>query len=140
MRMAVMQDAERQSIIRNSGGIITSVQDTITQIIKPPGQRSTFAQVNVAMMHLPVVADSIAFAVEVAQYVDEQTGNTTGVMTAMTGNRAGLMWAGFSDSLDDLAANAQQLETDPHYIEFFARSEHLFVPGTLEQSIWQMLP
>jgi hypothetical protein len=140
MRMAVMQDAELQSIIRNSGGIITSAQDTIAQIIKPPGPRSTFAGVNVAMMHLPAVADSVAFAVEVANYVDQQTGNTTAVLTAMTGNRAGLMWVGFSDSLDDLAGNAQKLETDPHYIEFFARSEKLFVPGTLEQSIWQMLP
>jgi hypothetical protein len=46
---------------------------------------------------------------------------------------------GFSESLDQLATDAQALETDPDHLAFFARSQNLFVPGTLEQSIWQIL-
>ena len=50
------------------------------------------------------------------------------------------MWIGFAESLDQVAKDSQTLETDPDYLAFFARSENLFVPGTLEDSIWQILP
>jgi hypothetical protein len=82
----------------------------------------------------------MGFAIEVADFVEKKTGSVTGVMAAMTGNRAGLAWVGFSESLDQLANDQQALETDPDYLAFFARSENLFVPGTLEQGIWQLLP
>ena len=129
-----------QSVIRMSGDVLTSVQDTIGQIVKPPAPRGAFVTVNLAMMHMPAVVDAIGFALEVAEFVEQKNGSAVGVMTAMTGNRAGLLWMGFSESLDQLANDAQALETDPDYLAFFARSENLFVPGTLEQSIWQILP
>jgi hypothetical protein len=140
LRAGVAADPVLQSIIRLAGGIITSAQDAIAQIIKPPAPRGQFADVNIASMHMPAVADAIGFAVEVADFVEQKTGNPVGVLTAVTGNRSGLMWLGFSESLDQLANDSQTLETDPEYLAFFARSESLFVPGTLEQSIWQILP
>jgi hypothetical protein len=140
MRAAVSQDPVIQLIVRMGSGVMTSMQDTITQIVKPPGLRGPFVTVNRAMMHMPAVVDAMGFAVEVADFVEKKTGNVTGVMTVMTGNRAGLAWLGFSESLDQLAKDQQTLETDPDYLAFFARSESLFVPGSLEQGIWQMLP
>lgn len=47
---------------------------------------------------------------------------------------------GFSDSLDQAAQDSQTMESDPDYLAFFKRSESLFVPGTLEQSFWQLAP
>jgi hypothetical protein len=140
MRTAVSQDPVLQSIIRMGGGLVTSMQDTIAQIMKAPAPRGSFVTVNTAMMHMPAVVEAMGFAIEVADFVEKKTGSVTGVMAAMTGNRAGLAWVGFSESLDQLANDQQALETDPDYLAFFARSENLFVPGTLEQGIWQLLP
>ncbi len=140
MRAAASQDPVIQSIVRRSGDVLTSVQDTIAQIVKPPAPRGSYVTVNTAMMHMPAVVGAMGFAIEVADFVEKKTGNALGVMTAMTGNRAGLAWVGFSESLDQLANDQQTLETDPDYLAFFAQSENLFVPGTLEQGIWQMLP
>ncbi len=140
MRDAVATDSIIQSIIRMGGDVITSTQDSIAQIVKPPAPRGPFVSVSQAMMQLPALVDAIGFAVEVADFVEQKTGNATGVMTAVTGNRAQMAWIGFSESLDQLGTEGQTLEADPDYLAFFARSESLFVPGTLEQSIWQMLP
>ena len=116
------------------------MQDTIGQVVKPSAPRGSFATVSQAMMHMPAVVDAIGFAGEVAEFVEQKTGNGVGVMTAMTGNRAGVLWIGFAESLDQVAKDSQTLETDPDYLAFFARSGDLFVPGTLEDSIWQILP
>jgi hypothetical protein len=140
VRAAAAQDPVIQSLIRMSGDVLTSVQDTIGQVVKPSAPRGSFATVSQAMMHMPAVVDAIGFAGEVADFVEQKTGNGVGVMTAMTGNRAGLLWIGFAESLDQVAKDSQTLETDPDYLAFFARSENLFVPGTLEDSIWQILP
>ena len=51
-----------------------------------------------------------------------------------------MLWIAFAESLDQVAKDSQTLETDPDYLAFFARSGDLFVPGTLEDSIWQILP
>jgi hypothetical protein len=139
MRAAAAQDPVIQSIVRMGGDVTTSLQDSIAQIVKPPAPRGSFVTVNTAMMHMPAVVDAIGFAVEVADFVESKTGNATGVMTAVTGNRAQLAWVGFSESLEQLGTDLQTLETDPDYLAFFARSENLFAPGTLEQSFWQML-
>ncbi len=140
MRAAAAQDPILQSIIRLGADVLTSAHDTIGQIVKAPAPRGAFVTVNLAMMHMPAVVDAIGFALEVAEFVEQKSGSAIGVMTAMTGNRAGLLWMGFSESLDQLATDQQKLETDPDYLAFFARSENLFVPGSLEQSIWQILP
>ena len=82
----------------------------------------------------------IGFAIEVAEYAEQKTGRTVGVMAAKTGNRSGIMWATFAESLDQIMDDSQALETDPNWLEFFRRSEGLYVPGSLEDSIWQFMP
>ena len=140
LRAVAGQDPVIQSMIRMGGGLVTSMQDTITHIVKAPDQRGPFATVNTAMMHMPAVMDAVGFAVEVADFVEKKNGNAVGVMTGVTGNRAMLAWIGFSESLGQIGTDSEALETDPDYLAFFARSEPLFVPGTLEQSFWQILP
>ena len=139
VRAAIASDDQLQMVIRMAAGYTSNMQDSIAQILKAPGDRGTYAQVNTVMMFMPAVADAIAFALEVAEFVDQKIDQNVGVLTAVTGNRAGLMWLGYSDSLDELAENGQTLETDPDYLAFFKSSEDKFVPGTLEQSIWQIL-
>ena len=140
LRAAVAGDEGLQAVVRMSADMIVETQDTITQVIRPPGDRGAIATVNRAMMHMPAVSEAVPFALEVADYVKRKLGNDLGVMTAVTGNRAGLAWMGFSDSLDQAAQDGQTMESDPEYLAFFKSSEHLFVPGTLEQAYWQLLP
>ena len=140
VRAAIATDDRIQSIMRMAGGLLTSAQDTIAQVLKAPSGRGAYASTNTAMMHMPAVADAVPFAIEVAEFVGSRFGRDVGVLTAMTGNRAGVMWLSYADSLDQMADEGQQLETDPDYLAFFKRSESLFTPGTLEQSIWQIVP
>lgn len=139
MREAMMADGELQSAIRVGGGLFESAQDMLGQVRKPAGDRDAIAAVNVARMHLPRVADAIPFAMEVATVVENITGNATGVATAVTGDRTQLMWFGFSESLDAFAADQEKLEAEEEYIGLYKRSEDLFEPGSLEQSLWQMI-
>ena len=140
LRASVAGDEGLQAVVRMSSDMIVETRDTITQVLRPPGDQGAIVVVNRAMMHMPAVAEAIPFALEVADFTKEKLGNDLGVMTVMTGNRAGLAWFGFSDSLEQAAQDQQTLETDPEWLAFFARSEKLFVPGTLEQAFWQLLP
>lgn len=140
LRGAIAADTSMQAVIRMSSDLLAEAQDSITQVLRPPGQVGAIATVNTAMMQLPEVAEAIPFALEVSDFVKAKLDNDLGVMTAVTGNRAGLAWIGFSDSLDQAVQDGQALESDPDYLAFFKRSENLFVPGTLEQSYWQLLP
>jgi hypothetical protein len=140
LRAALVGDDAMQAMIRMSSGMLVEVQDTITQVVRPPGDRGGIATVNRAMMYLPAVAEAIPFAMEVCDFIKAKLGRDFGVMTSVTGNRAGLAWIGYSDSLEEAVQNGQTLEDDPDYLAFFKKSENLFVPGTLEQSYWQILP
>ena len=140
VRAGIAGDAHIQTLMRTGGSMMTSIQDTIGQVLRAPGDRGAYAAVSVAMMHLPAVADAVPFAIEVAEFASSKTGREVGVMAAKTGNRAGIMWMSFADSLDQLMDDSQTLETDPDWLDFFKRSEGLYVPGSLEDSIWQLMP
>ncbi len=139
-RAAIAADEELQSVVRVSSGLVSNMQDSIAQIVKAPGERGAYAGVNTALMNMSSVVEAITFALEVADFIEAKNGNSIGVVSAVTGNRARMAWIGFFPSLDQFEKDTQALETDPDYLEFFKRSNELFVPSTLEQSIWQMLP
>ncbi len=140
VRLAAAGDPAMQSLVRTAGSMLTSVQDTIGQVLRAPGDRGAYAAVSTASMHLPSVAAAIPFAIEVAEYASSKTGREVGVMAAKTGNRSGIMWASFADSLDQVMDDGQMLETDPAWLDFFKRSEGLFADGSLEDTLWQLLP
>jgi len=140
VRAAVMTDSTLQSIIRMTSGLVSGTQDSIGQVLKAPSGRGAYAVVNTAMMHMPAVADAVPFAIEVAGFIDTKLDGEVGVLAALSGSRAGIMWLRYADSIADAVEQGQTLETDSEYIEFFKRSESLYVPGSLEQAFWQILP
>jgi hypothetical protein len=71
-----------------SGDLITSIQNTTVYVVKASAPRSSFATANRAMMHIPAAVDAISFAFEVAEFLEQRTGNGLGAITATTGNRA----------------------------------------------------
>lgn len=137
-RASWMADQEVASAMRMGSEMVTSMADMIAQVLKPPGDPQAYALVNNATMNMPAVADAVGFALEVSEFVEGKTGNPSGVLTAMTGNRSQIYWVGYAADLAQIENDTQGLETDPAYLEFFKRSEGLFAPNSLEQSIWQV--
>ena len=113
--------------------------DMLGQVRKPAGDPGAIAAVNVARMHLSRATEAMPFVSEVPTVVENITGNARGVATAVTGDRTHLMWFGYSDSLDTFAADQEKLEADEEYAGLCKRSEGLFEPGSLEQSLWQTI-
>lgn len=138
-RASWMADPEIASAMRMGAEMVTGMQDTIGQVIKPPGDPAAMAVTNTAMMNLTQVVDAIAFAVEVSEYAQGITGRESGVVTAVTGNRSAMFWVSYANDMAEVENQGQALETDADYLAFFKRSEGLFAPNTLEQSIWQLL-
>lgn len=138
-RASLMADDQIQFAIRTASDLFTGMQDTIARVLRAPGDRGNFANVNTAMMHMPAMTDAVALGLEVAEYVSSNHDTEVGVLNAMTGNRAGIMWLSYADSLDELAQLGEGLEADEDYMAFFKRSEGLMVDGSLEQSIWQLM-
>jgi hypothetical protein len=138
-RNSMAGDADIQGAIRMASGLITSANDTIAKIHVPPGERSAYASVNTAMMRLPSITDAVGLALEIADHVTTNHGVQVGVLTAITGPRAGLMWLSHADSMAALGELGEALTGDATYMEFFKRSDGLFADGSLEASIWQML-
>lgn len=139
MRQNLAADDELQSAIRVGSALFTGAEDSIAKVLKPAGEEGNLAVVNTARMQLPRVAEAVAFALEVASFVEELNDTTSGVATAVTGDRAQLMWFGLGDDLDQFAADSEKLEGSEEYLNFFKRSEELFEPGSLNQSIWQFI-
>lgn len=137
MRESMMGDRDLQSAIRLGSELFTGATDSIGRIIKPAGQPGPFATLSTANIQMPRVAEAIPFALEVAEFVEDFTGRGAGVVTSVTGDRSQLMWYGFDDSLDQIASSDEKLGMNEEYVGFFARSEDLFVSGSLIQSIWQ---
>lgn len=138
-RASLMADTQIQSAIRMASGLFTSAQDSIGRVMRAPGERGAIANVNTANMHMPAMADAVAFALEVAEYVSSNYDSEVGVMTSLTGNRSGIMFLQYGESMDELAKLGETLEADEEYLAFFKRSEGLIVDGSLEQAMWQLL-
>lgn len=134
-----MGDPEIQGAIRMAADLMVSAQDTIGKIQVPPGDRSAYASINIAMMSVPNIAGAVGLALEISEYVKANHGTELGVITAITGPRAGLMWVNHGDSMAALGELGEALAGDATYMEFFKRSEGLFIDGSLEASIWQLL-
>lgn len=139
MRASVMADTELQSAVRVSSALFTDAADSIVRVLKPAGDPDNIVVVNTARMYMPRVGEAVAFALEVADFVDVSTGNVSGVATAVTGDRSELSWFGYGENLDEMAQNADAIEGSEEYLSLFKRSEELFVPGSLRQSIWQFV-
>ncbi len=138
-RVAAMADPEIRALMRLSTGLFSTERDTIVRVLKRAGPRDNLAVVNSASMYMPRVGEALAFALEVADFIDVSTGKTSGVATSVTGARSRLSWFGYGKSLDEVAANADAIEGSEEYLALYKRSEDLFVPGSLRQHIWQFV-
>ena len=114
-------------------------RDVIGRIVVPPGDRGAVAETTGARLHMPAAFAAIEFAAEAAEIAASKLGRPIGLITAMTGDMSRLMWIGYGDSLDHIAADNAKLEADDEFRELYKRSEGLLVDGSSERNMWQLL-
>jgi len=111
--------------------------DGLWNLRMQPGEPSTYSTTTSARMELARINDAMAFAAEVATTIESITGSAVGLATAITGDRAKIVWVGHNASLADLEAQTDLLESNDTYMDLFKRAEGLVVPNTLEATIWR---
>ncbi len=139
MRTSAMGDGDLQTQVQAGASMFRRATDSIWRVLKPSAEPREIAVVNTASMYMPRVGEALAFALEVADFIDMNTEHPGGVATAVTGARSRLSWFGYGDSLDDVAEAADAIEGSEEYLALYKRAEQLFVPGSLRQSIWQLV-
>jgi hypothetical protein len=137
MRTSMAGDSELQMMMAGGAAMSTSVQDTISRVIVPSGEPKGWVSVNAARMHMPRIVDAMTMGVEIAEYVKNLTGVQIGFSVAMTGDLSRVMWSMFADDLAEIEALEDTTQSDTGYMELFARSEGVYVDGSLQAFIHQ---
>ena len=137
-RASAMADAEISSVMRMAAPLFADeVEDTLWKVHLPPGDREAYTNVTSVLMNLNRIAEGSAFAAEVAGTVKSLTGTDVGIATAVTGERARLIWVAFAPDLARIEADNEVMEGTDEYLELFEKSEGIMVTGSLHTSIWQ---
>lgn len=138
-REAYLADGELLGAITGMGELSAETSDLIARVLAAPGERSAFTSLSTANMHMPQIAQAIPFGLEVCEFVESKTGVKVGFVHATTGDRSMVGWVSRFDSLDQMAESNEALEADPEYLDLFKRGDNLFVDGSLEQNIHQLI-
>jgi len=134
----MMLDAEITAAVQmGSHFFAPNTVDGLWSMRMPPNEPSTYSTVNSTQIELAHIGDAMTFAAEVATTVASITGNAVGLATAVTGDRSRIVWVGYNDSLAEIEAQSDQLESNDDYMDLFKRAEGLVVPNTLEATIWR---
>ncbi len=137
-RESAMADQELSAVLRLAAPLFSDeAQDTIWKVHMAPGEPQAYTGVTAARMNLARLDEAAAFAAEAAGVIKSVTGTDIGVATAITGDRARLIWVGFSPDLATMEANGEALEGNDDYLALFKKSADVMVPGTLQSDIWQ---
>ena len=69
-------------------------------------------------------------SVDLANYTQNVTGQTTAVVSSDFGQYGRITWIGYSPSLTDLENAGKKINTDPGFLQRLADSEGMFVSGS----------
>jgi hypothetical protein len=82
-------------------------------------------------------ADMMAFAKEIAGYFKATYGVELEVRMPIGGNPMRIGWASRYKDLAALDATTMKMLGDKKYMEMTAKGTDLFIPGSLQDSIWR---
>ena len=69
-------------------------------------------------------------SVDLANYTQNVTGQTTAVVSSNFGQYGRISWIGYGSSLADIESAGKKINTDPGFLQRLADSEGLFVSGS----------
>ncbi len=83
------------------------------------------------------VAAGVAFAIEINAYVKDKHGLDIEVVRPVGANPQRVAWCARHKDLAALEAATNKLNGDKRFAELAAKSAELWVPGTMQDAIWQ---
>ncbi len=107
--------------------------DRLGEILHVAGDVSgppAVASVISANIEIPRATAAIAWSVDLANYTQNVTGQTTAVVQSSFGQYGRISWIGYSPSLADLENAGKKINTDPGFLQRLTDSEGLFVSGS----------
>ena len=136
---ALLGDESYHEVLEAAADMVVAPgEDTLRNLVhgspsEPPGVGSIAAVTQAA----PVVdrmGDTLAWSVEMAEYVSQLTGVTMSVWVNSFGQMGGITWIATVDGPTAADAMQGKLQGDPGYFERLQASEGLFIPGSGEQA------
>ena len=85
------------------------------------------------------LADAIAFAKQISEFVKRQHGLKLEVMLPVGGNPQRIAWRAEYESLAALDALQTKILADREYLELVAKGASNFISGSLNDSIWRTI-
>ncbi len=83
------------------------------------------------------VADAMAFANEMIDYLGSAHGQQTTLMMPVGGNPHRLCWYTSYENLGEMEKFVAKTMSDPKYLAILAKAATLFIPGSAHDDIWR---
>lgn len=83
------------------------------------------------------VADAMAFAAEMNDYLATRHGQKMVLMVPIGGNPHRLCWHTSFASLGDMETFQAKTLSDPQYLSLLGKGTNVFIPGTAHDDIWR---
>ena len=80
---------------------------------------------------------ALAFAKQIAAYINDTTGTEVGVAVPVGGNPMRVGWVARYESLGALEATMGKLMADPKYVDMAATGGGNFIAGSVHDEIWR---
>ena len=120
-----------------------TLDDTVIQMLNAepdPNARPSYAAVVQAQLANGHFRSGIECGLEIAQRATELGGLKTVFGVTTTGTYAGVGWITGAESLAELEATEQKVNTDPGFLELLdEKASECFLPGVTTQALWQRI-
>ena len=85
------------------------------------------------------LGDALAFAKQVAEYIDKNFGARLEIMMPVGGNPNRVAWRAEYASLGAMEESQTKMLADPKYLEMISKGAANFIPGSVNDVIWRTL-
>jgi len=121
-----MADPKIQVAFNTADSVVSEAQDQIGQILRAPGERKQFAQMNTGRIRHTRYAEGIEFAMNAGELISSIAGTELGIVTPITGDLYDINFVWYADSLQGLKDLQDKLNASEEYQELFANGSELF--------------
>ena len=106
--------------------VVAEAQDQIGQVMRAPGERKQFAQMNTGRIRHTRYAEGIEFAMNAGQVISSIAGTELMGLVTITGDLYDINFVWYADSLQGLKDLQDKLNASEEYQELFANGSELF--------------
>jgi ketopantoate hydroxymethyltransferase len=82
-------------------------------------------------------ADALAFAKEISDYIQKNSGTRVEVMLPVGGNPQRVAWRAEYENLGAMETSQMKMLADPKYLELAAKGATNFIAGSTNDVIWR---